>query len=75
MHEIKICMGSACFAKGNQGNLEIIKKYIEENNLDEKIIITGELCINKCSDGPRVIIDGKEYTKVTKEILKEILIK
>ena len=24
-HEIKICMGSACFAKGNQENLEFIK--------------------------------------------------
>ena len=29
--EIKICMGSACFAKGNQENLEYIKEYIEEN--------------------------------------------
>ena len=34
--EIKICMGSACFAKGNQENLEYIKEYIEENNLDSE---------------------------------------
>ena len=30
-HEIKVCMGSACFAKGNQENLEYIKEFIEEN--------------------------------------------
>ena len=36
--EIKICMGSACFAKGNQENLEYIKEYIEENNLENKDI-------------------------------------
>ena len=30
--EIKVCMGSACFAKGNQENLEFIKNYIEEKN-------------------------------------------
>ena len=43
-NEIKVCMGSACFAKGNQENLEFIKQYIEENNLDSVITITGSLC-------------------------------
>ena len=71
--EIKICMGSACFAKGNQENLEYIKEYIEENNLDTEIMITGALCENKCSEGPRIIINEKEYTNVTKEQIKEVL--
>ena len=71
--DIKICMGSACFAKGNQENLEFIKEYIEENNLDAEITIVGALCDNKCSEGPRVIINEKEYTNVTKEEIKEVL--
>ncbi len=71
--DIKICMGSACFAKGNQENLEFIKEYIEENNLDSEITIVGALCDNKCSEGPRVIINEKEYTNVTKEKIKEVL--
>jgi len=71
--EIKICMGSACFAKGNQENLEYIKEYIEENNLDSEITIVGALCENKCEIGPRIIINEKEYTNVTKEQIKEVL--
>ncbi len=71
--EIKICMGSACFAKGNQENLEYIKEYIEENNLDSEITIVGALCENKCDIGPRIIINDKEYTNVTKEKIKEVL--
>jgi len=71
--EIKICMGSACFAKGNQENLEYIKEYIEENNLDSEITIAGALCENKCDIGPRIIINDKEYTNVTKEKIKEVL--
>ena len=71
--EIKICMGSACFAKGNQENLEYIKKYVEENNLDTEITIVGALCENKCDIGPRIIINDKEYTNVTKEKIKEVL--
>ena len=71
--EIKICMGSACFAKGNQENLEYIKEYTEGNNLDLEITIVGALCENKCDIGPRIIINDKEYTNVTKEKIKEVL--
>ena len=71
--EIKVCMGSACFAKGNQENLECIKEYIDENGLDTEVSIVGALCENKCEKGPRIIINDVEYTNVTTEALKEIL--
>lgn len=71
--EIKICMGSACFAKGNQENLEFIKNYIEDNSLDAKVSITGSLCENKCENGPRVIINDKEYYNVTTSELEKML--
>ena len=71
--EIKVCMGSACFAKGNQDNLEFIKEYISYNNLEAEISIVGALCENKCSVGPRVIINDAEYTEVTREKLESIL--
>ena len=71
--EIKVCMGSACFAKGNLENLEYIKEYIEENNLDSQLMIIGSLCENKCEKGPRIIVGDKEYTNVTKEDIPNIL--
>lgn len=71
--EIKICMGSACFAKGNQENLEYIKEYIEKNNMEADISIIGALCENRCEIGPRILINEKEYTNVTKEQIKEVL--
>ena len=71
--EIKVCMGSACFAKGNQENLEYIKEFIEENDLKSKISVIGALCENKCEAGPRIIINEKEYTNVTKEDISNIL--
>jgi NADH:ubiquinone oxidoreductase subunit E len=71
--EIKVCMGSACFAKGNQENLQLIKDYIEENNLETEVTIIGSLCKNKCEHGPRIIVGDVEYNKVTKEELLDIL--
>ena len=72
-HEIKVCMGSACFAKGNQENLEFIKDYIDANNLAAKVMIVGSLCENKCNEGPRIYIDDVEYTKVTPEKIAVLL--
>ena len=71
--EIKVCMGSACFAKGNLDNLEFIKEYIKENNLEANVSIVGALCENKCEKGPRIIINEKEYTNVTQDDIKEVL--
>ena len=39
--EIKICMGSSCFARGNADNLEFIEKYIKDNNLEADIEVYG----------------------------------
>lgn len=72
-HEIKVCMGSACFAKGNQENLEYIKEFIDENGLDAKIKIIGSLCENKCSVGPRIYIDDIEHIQVSRTELISLL--
>ena len=72
-HEIKVCMGSACFAIGNQENLEYIKSFIDENGLNAEIKIVGALCENKCSVGPRIYIDDKEHLQVTKGDLMQLL--
>ena len=73
MKEIKICMGSACFIKGNQENLQYLKNYISEKNLGTEISCIGGLCENKCDKGPRIVIDNVEYTNVTRDKLVEIL--
>lgn len=73
MREIKICMGSACFAKGNQENFEYIRNYIQENNLDDIVTVSGSLCENKCAEGPRIYIDDVEYKNVNIDLLNKIL--
>lgn len=74
--EIVICMGSACFARGNAQNLEFLSDYISENNLDAKIEIAGSRCEGKCADGPNMTVNGVEYNNVDRgkilTILKEI---
>lgn len=71
--EIKVCMGSSCFARGNAENLEFLEKYIQEHNLDARIELIGSRCENICAEGPNVVINGKIYNNVSIDNLKEIL--
>lgn len=70
---ITVCLGSACFARGNEDHLEYIEDYIEAHKLDAKIEIAGSRCEGKCADGPNIIINGKVYNNMTAVKLKEIL--
>lgn len=70
---ISVCMGSSCFARGNNENLEFIENYIKENHLEAEIDITGTRCEGKCATGPNIIVNGKEYSEVDIEKLKSIL--
>ena len=73
MNEIKICMGSSCYARGNDENIETLEDYINEHKEDSKIELIGLRCTNKCEKGPIIIINGKEYCNISYLELKKIL--
>ena len=70
-NNIKICMGSACYALGNDKNLAIVESYIEENNLQATIELYGARCENMCDKGPNIEINGEIINNVTEEKLLE----
>lgn len=72
-HKITVCLGSSCFARGNEENLNFIEKYVKENNLNADVEISGSRCEGKCALGPNITIDGVLYNEITNEKLKELL--
>ncbi len=71
--DITVCMGSSCYARGNQENLAFLEDYIKEHGIDANIELAGSRCENKCALGPNIYVNGKEYNQVDIEKLKEIL--
>ena len=71
--ELVVCMGSACFARGNHGNVEIIREYLRERGLEDRVNLTGTLCQNQCRQGPNLQVDGKCVSGVDPDTLPAIL--
>lgn len=70
--EIIVCMGSSCFARGNQQNLDFIENYIKEKNLGAKVELGGSRCEGKCAVGPNIVVNGVEYEQVDEDKIKQI---
>ncbi|MBP6428849.1 MAG: NAD(P)H-dependent oxidoreductase subunit E [Bacteroidales bacterium] len=71
--EITICLGSSCFSRGNNKNLEIIQEYIKNKGLEANVNFKGQLCSEQCQEGPVLTIDNTTYKEVTQTKLIEIL--
>lgn len=72
-HEIVVCMGSACFSRGNARTVPVIQEYLREKGLEEAVKVTGILCQNQCRQGPNVNVDGRCLCRVEPTTLVEIL--
>ncbi len=72
---ITICMGSSCFARGNEKNVEACERFLEERGLKDEVDVElgASLCTENCANGPIVIVDGKTYTHVDPLVMKDIL--
>jgi NADH:ubiquinone oxidoreductase subunit E len=58
-HEIVVCMGSACFSRGNTSTIHAVQEYIKSKGLESTAEITGTLCQQKCREGPNIQVDGE----------------
>jgi NADH:ubiquinone oxidoreductase subunit E len=64
LKSIEICMGSSCFSRGNNRNIEVIQDFLTSKPLPSGVELTGHLCHGHCKSGPNVNINGKMYHEV-----------
>lgn len=71
--EIVICLGSSCFSRGNKKLVQLIKQYLDEHLLNERVRFRGAHCFNMCDKGPSMKIDGREYNQLDEESVLKVL--
>ena len=74
--QIKLCMGSSCYSRGNDTIKVMVQEFLQENNLMEEVDFRGHLCKALCNCGPNLSIGAREYKSVSESnillILKEV---
>lgn len=71
--EVVVCMGSACFSRGNARAITVIQDYIRDHGLENEVMVTGTLCQNRCKQGPNLTIGGEFVTGVELSALPDLL--
>lgn len=73
--KIVICVGSSCFARGNEKNVGFAEEFLEARGLRDEVDfeMSGCLCTGNCANGPVVIVNGKTYTHVDRAVMRDIL--
>ena len=66
---ISICLGSSCFARGNNANIAVVKQFLADRGLEAEVTFTGQLC----NRGPIICIDDQVYEEVNLSLLHKIL--
>jgi len=71
--EIRICLGSSCFARGNKKMVQVIQQFLTQNHLEEKVIFHGSHCFGHCGDGPMIQIGEELMHSQDPEEMKRLL--
>lgn len=70
---IALCMGSSCFARGNNAVLDALERAIADNGWRDRVRLSGLRCENRCAEGPNVTIDGALHQGLDTGALLDIL--
>lgn len=60
--KITVCIGSSCHIKGSRKVVEQLQYLIKENNLGNKVELSGTFCMGKCQQGVCVTVDDEFYS-------------
>jgi NADH:ubiquinone oxidoreductase subunit E len=60
--ELVVCMGSACFSRGNVKALDLIQGFLRQRGLEGRVHVTGTLCQDRCRQGPNVTLQGECFS-------------
>ena len=76
-HEIKMCMGTACYVRGANMVVDAIREtlHIDEGEVteDRKFSLSLVRCLGSCGLAPAMMIGEEVYGRLTPEQVKEIL--
>lgn len=60
--KVTVCIGSSCHIKGSRQVVEELQRLIAENNLGDKVELSGTFCMGRCQEGVCVMADDEFFS-------------
>ena len=60
--KLTVCIGSSCHIKGSRQVVEQLQRLINENNVADKVTLSGAFCMGKCQQGVCVTLDNNFHS-------------
>lgn len=74
---IEICNNPSCYLNGSLGLIKYLEKKLKiksgETSKNKRFSLHICSCIGCCDEAPAMLINGRPYTKLTKEKIESIL--
>lgn len=55
--KVTICIGSSCHVKGSHAVIEVLRRRLAEEKLENDVELAGTFCMGKCQEGVCVTVD------------------
>jgi NADH:ubiquinone oxidoreductase subunit E len=57
-----VCIGSSCHLKGSRQIVEEFQTLIAENNLKDKVELSGAFCMSNCQNGVSITLNDTLFS-------------
>ena len=54
--KVVVCIGSSCHLKGSREVVEKLQNLINDNDLKDKVTLSGKFCMGNCQNGVSVTV-------------------
>ncbi|MGI6168927.1 MAG: (2Fe-2S) ferredoxin domain-containing protein [Christensenellales bacterium] len=62
---LRVCIGSSCHLKGSAEVVAALRRLITENKLDDRVELTGSVCLKNCTEAVSVLVNDSEIVSLS----------
>ena len=73
MVTVEVCIGSACYVKGSNEVATILQELIKEKGWEDPVNVKGAFCMQVCTQGLGLRVNGKQLLGVGLHNVREVL--
>jgi NADH:ubiquinone oxidoreductase subunit E len=53
--------------------VQVVRDYLKKKHLDDKVMLKGARCMNRCSEGPFLTINGRTFAQTCVQDIEKLL--